>query len=306
MDPSSNGGNGHVHREARGSVRGKFLISIFLNIGITLAELIGGILANSLALISDALHNFSDVLALLMSYFAERVKDKPSTPRMTFGYRRVETLVALINAVSLGAIALFILVEALERWKNPQPVEWKQVFVIGVIALAGNVISVLILHPHKDRNLNVKSAFLHLFYDAISAVGVMASALIIAWTGWVPMDLVISVGISVLIVAGSLDLFKKIYHVLMEAAPGDVDVSEISAFIRSQMDVKEVHHIHLWSLSSDRMALSAHLIIEPGRIQDLDLILGRVTRALRERYSVDHVTLQPELDRCADLESVAG
>ena len=168
------------------------------------------------------------------------------------------------------------------------------------------MISVLILHRDREKNLNVKSAFLHLFYDAISAVGVMISALIIAWTGWFPMDLVISVGISVLIVAGSLDLFKKIYQILMEAAPGNVDVGEISAFIRSQEDVKDVHHIHLWSLSSDRTALSAHLVIEPGRIHDLDRILSRVTRALRESCNVDHVTLQPELDRCADPEFDAG
>lgn len=306
MSASGKTGQGHGHHHGYETIQGKFLISILLNVGITVAELVGGILANSLALISDALHNFSDVLALVMSYFGERVKEKPKTPTMTYGYKRLETLIALINALSLSAISIYILVEAMERWKNPQPVAWVEVLGVGMIALAGNVISVLILRPEKEKNLNVKSAFLHLFYDAISAVGVMASALIIAWTGWYPVDLVISVGISLLIVAGSFDLLKGIYNILMEGVPRGMDMGEICHFIQSLQDIQQVHHVHIWSISTDRLALSAHIVIEKSNVTDLDQILKHTTRALKEQYNLDHVTLQPELQYCADPETASA
>ena len=305
MAESGHTGHGHGHHHSYSTIQGKFLISILLNVVITVAELVGGILANSLALISDALHNFSDVLALVMSYFGERVKDKPKTPTMTYGYKRLETLIALINALSLGAIAIYILIEAMERWQDPQPVEWPEVLGVGMIALVGNVISVLILRPEKEKNLNVKSAFLHLFYDAISAVGVMVSALIIAWTGWYPVDLVISVGISLLIVVGSFDLLKGIYTILMEGVPRGMDMAEICKFIQSLHDVQQVHHVHVWCISTDRLALSAHIVIDNSRVNELDQILERTTRALKGQYNLDHITLQPELQTCADPETPA-
>lgn len=287
---------GHGHHTAEG----KLLVSIALNILITVAELIGGILANSLALVSDALHNFSDVMALGMSYFGERVKERPTTARMTFGFRRAETLIALINAVSLGAIAIYIFLEALERWQNPQPIIWQQVLWVGSIALAGNLISVWILRSEKERNLNLRSAFLHLFYDAISAIGVMASAVVIGWTGLYSIDLVVSIGIGLLIIGGSLDLLKGIYIILMEGVPPGVDSRKILGSIRSLDGVLDVHHLHVWSISSDLLALSAHIVIDPSDLQNLDGIMKRVTAALKEKQGVDHVTLQPELMHCAD------
>jgi cobalt-zinc-cadmium efflux system protein len=295
-------GGRHVHLPA--SIEGKFVLSILVNVSITLAELIGGILANSLGLISDALHNFSDVLALLMSYLGERVKERPHTPRMTFGYRRLETLIALVNAVSLGGIAIFIVLEAVARWKHPQPVAWRSVLLIGAMALAGNVISVLILRSEKDRNLNVKSAFLHLLFDAISSVGVMASALIIAATGWVSADLVVSLVISLMIVGGSSGLLKSIYTILMEGVPHGLDIAQIQGSLEAFPEIRQVHHVHVWSISLDRAALSAHVVIERTSLPHLDVILDKATRALKELHNLDHVTLQPEILFCADPDGV--
>jgi len=300
------GEHGPSGHQAPSTLRGRFLISIFLNVGITLAELAGGILANSLALISDALHNFSDVLSLVMSYLGERVKERPHTPKMTYGYRRLETLIALVNAVSLGGIAIFILLEAVERWQNPMPVEWKSVFGVGTIALAGNLISVVLLRPEKERNLNVKSAFLHLFYDAVSSAGVMVSALVIAATGWVQADLLISLGISLMIVAGSYQLLKAIYNILMEGVPHGLDPREVRHSLECLPDIREVHHLHVWSLSTDRMAVSAHILIDEACVSQLDRLLDRAARTLRERYGFDHITLQPELRHCADPEVFSG
>ena len=310
-DPSAahrhgHSGHGGAHLHFHPTLRGRFAVSIALNACITLAELVGGILTNSLALISDALHNFSDVFSLVMSYLGERVKERPNTPKMTYGYRRLETLIALVNAVSLGAIAIFILLEALGRWKDPQPVEWKTVFVVGMIALTGNLISVVILRPEKDKNLNVKSAFLHLFFDAISSVGVMASAVIIAATGWYPADLAISLGISLMIVLGSFGLLKGIYNILMEGVPHGVDPEAIQHSLERLADIVGVHHLHVWSLSSDRMALSAHIVIEAECVKRLDQLLDRAAQTLREQYGFSHITLQPEIQHCADPEASSG
>jgi cobalt-zinc-cadmium efflux system protein len=288
------------HHQGHLGTERKLGISIFLNGALTVVELAGGILANSLALISDALHNFSDVLTLLMSYFGEKVKERPSTYRMTYGYRRTETLIALINAISLIGIAIYIFVEAYDRFHHPQPVTWKYMLAVGSIAFAGNLLSVWILHSEKNHNLNVKSAFLHLLYDAVSSIGVMIAALVIWLTSWYPVDLIISLVISAIIIGGSWDLLKGIYMVLMEATPRGMDTPGIMDFMRSFKGVLDVHHVHLWSLSSNFLALSAHIVLEEAYLTELDHILDTVTKALKEQYQLDHITLQPELGRCAD------
>jgi cobalt-zinc-cadmium efflux system protein len=288
------------HHHEHGRTGRKLFISIILNGAITVVELVGGILSNSLALVSDALHNFSDVFALLMSYLGEKVKERPSTYRMTYGYRRTETLIALINGSSLVGIAIYIFVEAYDRFQHPQPVSWRYVLAVGGCALGGNLLSVWILHSEKDRNLNVRSAFLHLLYDAVSSVGVMIAAVVIWLTSWYPVDLIISLMIGALIIGGSWDLLKGIYMVLMEAAPRDMATPEIMDFMRTFKGVLDVHHVHLWSVSSNLLAVSAHIVLDEAYLAELDHILDTLTQALKEQYQLDHVTLQPELRRCAD------
>jgi cobalt-zinc-cadmium efflux system protein len=297
-EPANENRKGHASHHHRTGT--KLLVSILLNAAITGAELVAGVVSHSLALVSDALHNFSDVFALLLSYVGERMEERPSTFRMTYGYRRAETLIALLNAVTLVGVAIYIFMEAWERFRHPQAVSWGYVASVGAFAFVGNIASVALLHGEKDHNLNVKAAFLHLLYDALSSLGVIGSALVIWLTSWYPIDVVVSLLIGCMIIGGSWGLFKGIYMVLMEAAPRGMSTPDIIHFMRSFKGVADVHHVHVWSLSSNLPALSAHVVLHEEYLGDMDQVLHEITQGLKLRYELSHITLQPELRRCAD------
>ncbi len=287
------------HNHHRGTGR-KLGISIAINVVITVIELVAGIVSNSLALISDALHNFSDVFTLILSYVGEKMEGRPSTFRMTYGYRRIETLIALLNTVTLVGVAIYIFVEAYERYRHPQSIDWYFVLVVGGSAFVANVASALLLRSEKEHSLNVKAAFLHLLYDAISSVGVLVAALVIWATSWYPIDIVVSLLIGVMIIGGTWDLLKNIYFILMEAVPRGMSAPDIMEYIRSFQGVQDVHHVHIWSLSSKLQALSAHVVLHEHYLSEMDRILEEITQGLKTQYQLSHITLQPELRRCAD------
>jgi cobalt-zinc-cadmium efflux system protein len=282
------------------------LWAVAINVGITLAELVGGLLTGSLALLSDALHNFSDVVALLLAYVGQRMQARPPDARHTYGLGRAEVIAGLINAVALVVITGFIFYEAYVRLRNPAPLHGGVVLAVGFIGLVGNVLSVLLLQPRKknELSLNVRSAILHLALDALSALGVIAAAAVIFFTGWQQADPLASFLIGILVLFGSVGLAREGIHILMEGAPRGLDLNRVTESIVAVEGVDDVHDLHIWCVSSTYCVLSAHVVVDAVEIKALNEILENVRRKLTAEFAVNHCTLQPESVRCGSGDSV--
>ncbi len=289
-------GHSHTH-EASGRRLG---ITILLNIGITAAEAVGGIMSGSLALLSDAGHNLSDVIALILAYFGARGARMKPTKRSTYGFKRLEVVTAFINALALVVIAVLIVIEAFGRYKHPQPIEAMLMLSIAAIGLLGNIFSVWILRRDRHKTINFRAAFLHMLYDALASVAVIIGGIVILFTGWYPIDLILSVIIAMMIFWSSLDIIKEAGGVFMEAAPKGIDVDEVARTIAAIPKVKDVHHLHVWSISSTQIALSCHICLAHEDFPEYPAIILAVHDALREKYGIDHATIQPEGEQCPE------
>ncbi len=275
----------------------KFLISILLNITITLVEILGGLLSGSLALISDAIHNLSDVLSLIIGYLGERISKKPADERHTFGFKRSEILAALLNAVFLFAVAIWIVIEIVKRFTHPEPIELGVMSVAAVIGLLGNFFSILMLHSHKEHSINVKAAYLHLFYDTLSSVLVVIAVPVIYFTGFVFFDPIISFLIVILMLKSAYELLKNTVHILMMGVPEGFDINEIAREIKKIDGVDDIHSIHVWSVDSKEIFLSCHLVASSS---DTDSILKRVQDTLKDKFGITHTTIQIEKEKICD------
>jgi len=266
--------------------------TIILNIIITLAEYIGGIISGSLALLSDAGHNLSDVSALILSYFGEKISDKKNTKKHSFGFKRVEVFTALINALVLWVISAYIVIEAINRFGQIQPISLGIMIGVGSIGLFGNIFSVMILNKEKGKNLNMKSAYLHLFYDAISAVGVIITGIIIYYTQFYVLDIIMSIIISLMIFWGGLSVIKSSLHIFMQGVPEGVDFDKVYDAIKKIKGVKSVHNLHMWSVDSNEAFLSCHVCIE--KVKDSDDIIKGINQMLLKDFNIGHTTIQLE------------
>jgi cobalt-zinc-cadmium efflux system protein len=259
---------------------------------IALVEGVGGWLTHSLALLSDAGHMWTDVsalgLALLAAWFAAR----PANRKRTYGYARLEILSALINGVLLLAVTVFIVVEALERLKRPSPIHLGPMALVASIGLGANLIAMSVLHA--GQSLNARAAFLHVLGDALSSFGVLAAAGVMYFTGWFWVDPVISICISAVIVVGAWRVLREAVDVLLETVPPHVDMDAVEALLRDLPEVRAVHDLHVWTVGSGMVALSAHLVVDDPASCENDSILVAAKRALVERFSIDHSTLQIE------------
>ena len=235
--------------------------AILINIGITLAEAVGGTLSGSLALLSDAGHNLSDVISLALSFLGEKLSEKKATRRHTFGFKRTEIFTALINSLSLVGIAFFIVIEALKRISAPPELSLGLMLVVATIGLLGNLFSMVILGK-KESNLNVKAAYLHLFYDAISSVAVIGSGLLIYLTGWVIVDLAVSLLIAGMVLWSGLGVIKRTIHIFMQGVPEHLEFDKILQDILHVPGVNSVHGLHIWSIDSSDVFLSCHICME--------------------------------------------
>jgi len=269
-----------------------------LNVVITAAEVVGGLLSGSLALLSDAGHNLADVISLILAYFGARGAALKPTKRSTYGFKRLEVVTALVNALSLVAIAIFITNEAFHRYADPKDINGPVMLSVAALGLVGNLLSVWILHRDRNKTINNRAAFLHMLYDAISSVAVIIGGIIIIFSGWYLLDLILSVLIAMMILWSSLDILKEATGIFMEAVPRGVDVDEVGRTIESVDGVCEAHHIHIWSISSSHVALSGHIKVTEDRAADIPAIIAAVNRALLERHGIDHATIQPETEHC--------
>ncbi len=299
------------------SIGRRFLISIGVTIAILAVEIIGGYWTGSLALLSDAAHVFMDVFALVLSYLALRLSALPADDRHTYGFHRLEVLAALINGISLGAIAIGIFSESWQRWQNPQPVKSVEMLVIAAIGLVSNLIVVFVLgrhgHTHEDHgherevhehagvseDLNLRSAFLHVVGDAVSSVGVILAAGIIWYTGWQWVDPLVSVLIGILILVSSWRVLRSSLHILVEGVPEGLSLVKVGQSMAEAPGVQDVHDLHVWSLCSGHVALSAHIVVDQslGYAQPL---LDDLRNRLLTGFGIEHTTIQIENVNCGE------
>lgn len=271
--------------------------------GFMVAEVVGGILANSLALLADAGHMFTDVGALGLSLVAMRLAQKPPNSRKTYGYVRLEILAALLNGAALLFIAVFILKEAWERFSTPPDVDGPLMLSVAVIGLGVNVVGAFLLHGHAGESLNVRGAYLHILGDLLGSVGAITAGVLVLWKGWMLADPVISVVISLLLLVGAWRLVREATDVLLEAAPRDLDVEELVDELREISGLEELHDIHVWTLTSGFVAMSGH-----GVIDDLTMhrrILDEINQRLNAR-GIHHITFQLEPRPLHQLQSREG
>jgi cobalt-zinc-cadmium efflux system protein len=307
-DDYHNHGNadGHDHGDhgaydlRQQSVEGRkdLLIALSITLLMMIAEAIGGLLSNSLALLSDAGHMLTDNLALLLSFFALKFATMPATEKRTFGFYRLEILAALINGIILALISLYIIYHAYLRITNPQRVEGTLMLIVASIGLIANVIGAVILMKHSHANLNIRGAYLHILGDALSSVGVVIGGIVILYTGWYLIDPILSILISLVIIYGSWVLVKESVSILLESVPAHINIETVAAEICKIRGVREAYHIHVWTITSGVYALSAHILIDDQLVSLSRDLIDNVRDLLADKFKILHSTLQLECERC--------
>jgi cobalt-zinc-cadmium efflux system protein len=304
----------HTHTDT--GVEKRFVISLVLTLLIMVAEVIGGLWTGSLALLSDAAHVFMDVFALALSFLALRLSALPADDRHTYGYHRLEVLAALVNGVSLLAIALGIFWEAYQRWQAPVNVRSVELLVIASIGLVVNLVVAFVLgghthtgdhdHEHEKEDINLHSAYLHVIGDAISSVGVILAAVIITLTGWEWMDPLVSVMIGGLILVSSYRVMRSSLHILIEGVPVGMSIQGVAEAISKVPGVQEVHDLHVWSICSGNVALSAHLVLNNDGQLGTRVLMAQVKEKLMSEFAIEHTTIQLDEEDCPQGEQNCG
>ncbi|WP_281227365.1 cation diffusion facilitator family transporter [Flavobacterium aquiphilum] len=288
----------HHHHHVEGK---NLLFSIVLNIVITVAQVIGGILSGSLALLSDALHNFSDVLSLVFSFIAHKLSRKKASNDQTFGYKRAELIAAFVNAMTLIIVAIFLVYEAIERFFNPQPIKFGLVIWMSILGIAMNGLSVLLLKNDADKNLNMKSAYLHLFSDMLASVAVLIGGFLMKYFQWFWIDSVLTLVIAIYLIIVGIDLLKESTQMLMLFTPSHLDIDEIISEVHKIPGADKLHHIHLWYLNEEELHLEAHLdCSEDIKMSEFNVLLGKVEKVLFEKFHINHINIQPEYKKEED------
>ncbi len=292
-----------THQHPHPYTRAKLFGAILLNVLITVAEFIGGFVSGYLALIADAVHNLSDVAALILAWFGARGAQLPATKKSTYGLKRLEVITALVSAFSLVVIAVFIFLEAYKRLLNPPQLSHPWLFLsIATIGLLGNGFSVWLLYSEKRASLNMKTAFLHMAFDTASSVAVIIGGIIIMKTGLVAIDGVLSIIIGLAILWSSYQVIKEGVIILLEAVPDGLDFDQVHNAIAAIPTVRDVHDLHIWSLSSTEIALSCHVCVDPAEYQNGPQLIAAINGLLREQFGIGHGTIQLETDECARTE----
>lgn len=281
----------HHHHHVSG---GKLLFSVVLNLLITVAQFVGGILSGSLALLSDALHNFSDVMSLLISYYAHRLSHRPQNLEQTFGFKRAEIIAALFNASVLIAVSAYLIVESVQRFVDPQEVASTWVMALAAMGIVVNGLSAWLLHRDADHNLNVRSAYLHLLGDLLTSFAVLAGGAMIYFYGWYWIDPLLSLLISFYLIRSSYGIVKESTGMLMQFAPADISIQSIVEKVGKFEAIESIHHIHLWQLDDETVFLEARLNFhEDLSLSAASAVVHDVGCALEE-IGISHTTFQCE------------
>ncbi|MCO6147640.1 cation diffusion facilitator family transporter [Flavobacterium sp. NRK1] len=288
--------NPRIHKH---TVEGKnLLFSILLNIVITTSQVVGGLLSGSLSLLSDALHNFSDVLSLVISYVAHKLSQRQATLKQTFGLKRAELIAAFVNALTLIVVALILIYEAILRFFNPVTIAPALVIWLSALGIVANGLSVLLLKKDADHNLNMKSAYLHLLTDMMASVAVLVGGLLMKYFQVYWVDNILTLGIAVYLIVVAFDLLKQSTHMLMLFTPNEVNIEEIIEEVHKISGCARLHHIHVWHLNEEELHLEAHLDCSHDMtLSQFNILLHKIEEVLYEKFSINHVNIQPEFKK---------
>lgn len=269
-------------------------LSLAVTAAIAVVEVVGGILSNSISLVSDAVHVFTDVMAIALSLFAITMAARSHSGAMTFGYHRAEVLAALANGVALSAISVWVLYEAVLRVMSPRLIDAPLMLTAAGIGLAGNLVVMFMLKHHAGKSINVQSAFVHVVYDAVSSVAVIITGFIAFATGITIVDPLVAFLIAGLVARSAYTIVRSSTHILLEGAPRELDMQQIIATIKQLDGVVDVHDLHVWTISTGMDALSGHVVVRDQMLSQSSKLLGDINRVLAERYNITHTTIQME------------
>lgn len=288
----------HNHNHTKGTSEKNLFITMALNFFITIAEVIGGFISGSLSLISDALHNFSDGIAIIITYIAIRLSKRPKTSKYTFGLKRAEILAAIINASTLIIISFFLIKEAIERFANPSQITGSLMLVVAALGLTANVIGTLLLKKGSENNLNIRAAYFHLLSDAVSSLAVIIGAVFIIFYKIYWIDPLLTILISIYILKQTYEIVKESVDILMMSNPEGIDLDVIKNIVEKIPGVKNIHHVHLWKMNDNDIHFESHIEVEDMVVSKTSEIQKLVEHELHERYEINHSTLQFECNKC--------
>ena len=293
---------GHHHHEVTGK---NLFVSILLNVFITTAQIIGGIVSGSLALISDALHNFSDVMALLIAWWANKISSKESSEEKTFGYKRVEIVAALFNASVLAGIGVYLIVEGVAKLMHPHVIDSDIVIYLALLGIVFNFISVLLIQKDAKENLNMKAAYLHLLSDVMTSVAVLIGGLGMKYFGAYWIDPLITIAIALYLIFTSFSLIKETTAILMQFSPKGLHVKDIEKSVLAFEGVENLHHVHLWQLNDKEIHLEAHVDFKENLpLSEVTAVIARIEEELEEHFGISHITLQAEFESADHKELI--
>ncbi|MEO0142060.1 MAG: cation diffusion facilitator family transporter [candidate division WOR-3 bacterium] len=283
----------------------RIMFVIILNFLITATEIAGGLIAHSLSLLSDALHNLTDGFAILTSFFALRLGQRRSTTQMTFGFKRAEILAALFNSSILIIIIFFLLKEAASRLFSPHIINSNLMLTVAIVGLLANLVGVTLLKKDADHNLNIKSAYLHLFADSLSSIGIVIGGLLIKFFNIYIIDPILTVVISIYILRESYFIFRNTINILMQSTPDGIDIREIKSAIESIPEVHNLHHVHVWQMTDRDIHFEGHIdICNDLRTSEVADIIKKIEEILLSKFNITHTTIQVEFGTCSDKEVI--
>lgn len=294
-------GSGHTHALPENQNESTLWLSLGLTSSFLIAEVVAGVLLNSLALLADAAHMFTDAAALGVALAAVRLARRPADAQRTYGYHRFEILAAAFNALLLFAVAIYILYEAWGRFNNPAEVQPIGMMVVAALGLVVNLISMRLLSKGKDSSLNLKGAYLEVWSDMLGSIGVIVAAVVIQYTGWAWVDALVAVGIGLWVLPRTWILLKDTLNILLEGVPQGVDLGTIERALLAQTGVTGVHDLHVWSLTSGKHSMTCHVIFDP-KLASTQALLGRLRTLLSSQFDLHHVTLQLEDAPCEEAD----
>lgn len=288
----------HHHHNFDDSSIWKLWISIALNLAITIAEFVGGLLSNSLALLSDAVHNLNDTISLAISLVARKISKRGVNEDKTFGYKRAEIIGAFINLITLVIVALFLIKEGVERFFEPQSIDGFTMFWVAIVGLIGNFVTAALLFKESKDNLNLKSAYIHILSDGLSSVGVIIGGWLILKYEWFIVDTILTLGIGVYILWHSYHMLRETIDILMESKPDDLELEELQETMLNVDGVCGVHHIHVWRLNETQTLLECHVVIEKDDVYKMEEIKSAIKKLLHDEFEITHSTLEFEFEPC--------
>lgn len=300
-------GHGHHHHHIDfNTMSARLLFSVVLNFLISLFQIVGGIISGSLSLISDSLHNLSDSISIFFSYLAIKIGGKKSDNKKTYGYKRVEILTAFFNSLTLIAICIFMVYEAILRLMNPPTIDAPIMLGVAVFGLLANLISVLLLNKDKSKSLNIKSAYLHLLGDTISSVLVIIAGVIIYYTKFYLIDLIVTFALSAYLIYESYLVTANTVNILMQSVPTNIDLEKIRETIVAHEGVATAHHIHIWSMNENQIYFECHIdFTEDLKISEIDKLRSDIAIVLMRDFGITHATIQAEFNSCLEKTLIA-